>query len=381
LVVRFEIGILIVMIKGKVLIAGRVNHDNYGDTLMVAIVASYCTEQGYEVFVLGSGDFLVRQLKEIGIDVTNIDREYLHQYDFDRCIFTGGGYLAHNFFNGRKWCGKWLKDAYFTDAYHYLKDKGIPYCVLSVEVGPVQSKDMRQVVRQIFDDAKIVYVRNEQSLFFTQNNITKSDHVMHSQDMVLTELSNLVTSMSGKGLLNLYSSDTGRVSIGVHVTDKFDGSNFLKRKFVDELISVINSDPQVTKVVLFSDNEETTTLDDAFNYLAKNISNTKNVSIHRFHSLKEVLEVINQCSHVLTTKLHVGVSAISLGKHVLCLSDTPKSRRFYESIGFSGAHKNFYLRSPFSTKKHVLDFFNSRKVADLGNLRKGFYKIIVEKFL
>lgn len=369
------------MEKRKILIAGRVNHDNYGDTLMVAIVAEYCAEAGYDVFVVGSGDFLVRQLKEIGIDIKNIDRESIYKYDFDKCIFTGGGYLAHNFFNGKSWCRKWLNDGYFTDIYDYLKSKNIPYCVLSVEVGPIKSPLMRAAVRSVFNDAKFVYVRNQQSLLFTKRNITNSAHINYSDDMVLTELDYLVSSMQKKNLLSCSIEEADSPIIGIHVTDKFDGSNFLKKEFVKQLVAAINENSNLKRIYLFSDNEETTNLDDAFKYLVENLSKKKNISIHRFHSLREVIEIINQCSHVFTTKLHVGVSSISLGKHVLCLSDTPKSKRFYNSLSLSDSHKYFYLRNPFLTKKYIVDFISESKIADLSKINKCFYKSLIEKFL
>ncbi|MFC4656787.1 polysaccharide pyruvyl transferase family protein [Rheinheimera marina] len=367
------------MERKKILIAGRVNHNNYGDTLMVAIVAQYCIDLNYEVLVLDTGNFLVEQLSEIGLKITNVAFEELADYEVYKCIFTGGGYLAHNFFNGKKWCKKWISDAYFINASNYLIKNEIPYCFISVEVGPIYSDEMKRIVKKIFDNAEFVIVRNKESLSFVQSKVTDSANIVHSQDLVLTELLPIVEKMKLSGVLQDKFSNDGAITLGVHVTDKFDCSNFFKRRFVTDLIKVVNSNDGIKNVVIFSDNEETTNLDGAFDILSAGINRDK--TIVRFKSLTDVLCAINESSHIITTKLHVGVSAISMGKKVLCLSDTPKSRRFYASIGQLPSHDYFYLRSFFNNKDVLNGFINSTDEKDSLGISYGSYKTTVEEFL
>lgn len=155
-------------------------------------------------------------------------------------------------------------------------------------------------------------------------------------------------------------------------------SIFRKRKLSCLPCSVNNID-SIGEVVLFSDNEETTNLDKAFSEMLGSI--TKKVGIVRFNSLLDVIKAVNDSTHVITTKLHVGVSAISMGKMVLCLSDTPKSRRFYSSVERISSHNYFYMRNFLNNKKIVENLFNSMKQDDSHNVKYGFYKNAVGGFL
>ncbi|WP_273070578.1 polysaccharide pyruvyl transferase family protein [Alteromonas australica] len=359
----------------NVLIVGKINHNNYGDILMVLFMAERIKANNGNVFLLGAFEFILPQLKAYNIEakiigITEIDSS------IDFSIFTGGGYFAHNLVNGKKWCANWLKESYFIDAAKVMKNCNIPYYIYSVEVGPILNKQMREEVRVIFDEAKEVVCRNIGSVDYVKN-ILQFNKCEVGPDMVLSELSDFhnrhYKNYESLGL-NVSCKDT----LAIHVTDKYNGTNFIKRMFRRNIVRAVNSSENYKTVILFSDNEETTNLDSAFRYLEKNIEKT--TITKRYSDVENLLALFNSFSSVITTKLHVGVSGFALNKSVLCFSDMPKTRRFYKENKFEKCLSGFYFSIDFLRYFKIKKFLNERKCQRV-NVETNFYTKKLERVI
>lgn len=352
----------------RALILGKVNHDNYGDTLMVMIVASCLIDCGYSVSVVEPGLFLEKQLKQYGLAVNYLDVDSINSA-YEVAIYTGGGYFAHNFVNGQKWCKRWLNEGYFIRTAKKLTECKIPYYVFSVEVGPIRNAEMRMAVKNILESAKKVVCRNSESVNFIRTSLC-SDVGEVGPDMVFSEIGEFVDRFHDSTIVDPFCK-----VLGIHITDKFNGSNLIKRLFVRDVLESIRLS-NFTKIILFSDNEETVNLDSAFKFIEENLDG--NYEIVRFSGVKNVIDKLMETTHVLTTKLHVGVSAMALGKRVICFSDTPKSKRFYRGQGSGSIARGFYLEFYPRRMPVIRNFFNTRESDPLcfsySNYPSGFYK-------
>ncbi|MDT8953423.1 polysaccharide pyruvyl transferase family protein [Aeromonas caviae] len=316
----------------NILLAGKLQHDNFGDVIM----AAYYMNKEHQYYLFNSTDIVLNRLMELGYNAQLVNFDNIEDVSFDACVYIGGGYFGHTYLNGSKWCSEWENKNGLYKLSRYLVEKNIKYIVQSVEVGPIYQSSLRDKIKFILENASSVTVRNKGSKQYCLNKLNLK--VKEQGDIVYHESSSFFSRYIGSENNNLV----------VHVTDKYNGSNLLKKNFTSAILNYVKSNNQsYNEVVLITDNEVTSNLDEAVKSFCDELLKEEiefRVVRYKNTPLPDIFKEVSNSKLMITTKLHLGVLAKSFGSNVKCFTDAPKSRRFYKDNNALHEIENFYLK-------------------------------------
>lgn len=229
-------------------------------------------------------------------------------------ICTGGGYFGEPARNIRKW-----QIMFFLRhicPLLWLKIKHVPYVIVGVDAGNISSAILRKFTKIIFDSASIVSVRNKESLDFLRS-INVSNNIIVTSDWVMSHYFDLV----------YVDKKLEEQNLIIHLPISLE-----QRKTLDCIIDDINVyiNSNNLNVIVITDNINQT---DTANYIKQKIE--CNAILYEYNDPFELLNIINTARWIITSKLHVGICGIRLGKNVISIANHPKIKRFYSQIGLS----------------------------------------------
>lgn len=329
----------------KILLVGKSAHQNFGDILMAGLVARWVVEMGFQ-------PVLFSQSKEFSRHVEGIEPKCLSTSSLESeknviaGIFYGGGYFGHNYFGFKKWGNDWLKEAYFESAYEYLCNCGIPYAVYSVEFGPIYNRKVRDIVKSIILKSDQVVTRNSRS----------SKYVKKITGKEVENGGDIIFSTFNKGGHKGGECIDG-TEIVIHYTDKVSYKNLWTISYLSSIKDALEG-AGVKKVTFVSDSAEVL-IDQK---VVSEFTSVANVSRVDFVDVSHLMEKIATCTHLITTKLHLGVLALSMGKNVLCVSDHPKIKRFYMDLNLENKLISFYFSPKFLKNKKIKEFLGQKHI-------------------
>jgi polysaccharide pyruvyl transferase WcaK-like protein len=324
----------------KVGLVGRADHDNFGDSLMFAFYVYYLTDLNNMVFIVEPSDVFMSRFHEIGIKCTSIKLEDCGQ--LDKVIFVGGGYFGQPDLNQKKWLKSFEEEGYFYKIAKILKKLQVDYYIHGVEVGPLDSKNCRSMVKDIISNSSGTIVRNLASREFVKNELGLDSIFL--RDVVL-EVTRLFSNAH-----NISSTLTDKKSLVIHGTGKFFKTNFISGLFRKRILELVRK-CEFSKVSIVFDQTTYPELIEVAEKYSTVLSKKLNIpsEVINYTGIIPLLEVIESCSHVLTTKLHLGVVGLSYGKQVFCISGMAKNKRFYNEVfegkGIEGLFKAILVPS------------------------------------
>ena len=327
-------------------LAGYTFSENFGDTLMFLLYIRYLETLGLEYTVVAGSAAFIKRLNQCGIKVPSIDIEQIPK-KVEKCIFIGGGYMGLPRLHSFLWQIRYFKNnPYLSIAKTCIKE-GIPYYVEGVEVGPGLFPLAQIVIKKILNNAQSVVVRNPGS-YKAAKGLGRSDALV-LPDVVLGCFDKYL-----KGNSPPKRKSNQNITVGIHMTGNLLKNNFISNQFCNLVIDwVIKSG--IKSLIFFEDYSISREQRIKTSFLSSKLKKQGiKVRVCHYQGIENTLVLLRGIDFIFTSKLHCGIVALSLGKYVVCIGDSPKLKRFYNYVNLEDHYLNFY----FSTGSQKLSFLN-----------------------
>lgn len=250
-------------------------------------------------------------------------------------IFTGGGYFADGDVGSRHVLRKHLRALrnrqVYWPVFQAAQRGAVSVAVFGLEVGPLANPFYRRSVRRILTGARTVVVRNKQSEVAVKQLCGRAKSVSVHMDAALAVAT---TQIATKVPDRRYSSD-GTTRVGLHIHSLRDEREITAYREIVDLIRQHVS-PAETRFYYIHDQRKRD------RHPGRSIRTERVVKAEypdvvsiSYDSARETVQRVAELDFLVTTKLHMGIVARSLGVPVLATGRHPKIGRFFESIGES----------------------------------------------
>lgn len=244
-------------------------------------------------------------------------------------VFGGGGYLVNNSGNVNKRLIRYTAPALIWQM------AKVPYAIVGVGAGPRLTKLDGPLVRSLCNGAQHISVRDEGSAEVLCSVGVPIEKIEVTADIALSLSAEKIPELAyKKAAILLPPKEKNCRRIGIHLESLI----FDKHKFVDiarRLGGIFNRHKDICPVWLVDHAEglEASLKEIIHSYMENAIILPK---INHW----VLAAIIGQLDAVITTKLHVGIVAWSLGVPPCGYSNHPKTKRFYEQIHRVDFHAN-----------------------------------------
>ena len=295
---------------------------NFGDFLFTDLIINYICEHCREekIGFINLSEFFNINMKKLNFHNTMGIKQ------IDALIYIPGGYFGERD-NPTLKSSLWHFRRYFLIGL-YMAILNKPIAIIGVGSTTIKSKILQSSIKYVCNKSKVITVRDEESKVSLQNiGVTKPITVL--SDMILSFDMNKMRPIEYEleGIINL--KDIGQKLLLVHYNnnvkamEKFANSTSAFLSVHKDYKVVVTSDS-----IVANENE----LFDKF----KEIVGSNNIVLYKYSDPWKLCSLIEKCDCVITTKLHVGIVAIRLGKSVLSFpKHAAKTRRLYSQINES----------------------------------------------
>jgi len=304
----------------KIALHGSYHGHNFGDVLLMMIFRNWIKEAhgNIEVSVPFASD---RTSKYIQADSNNGFSDIAKSAGV---IYGGGGYFGEPPSQQIKWGFRNLIRHYPAGAFSQLLSK--PYAIIGIGAGPITNRLTRAAMVQLCNRAKILAVRDEESKAYLTEYGVDQEQITVTADCVIQLTKEQLPRFAVEEGAKLLDRAKYEKIIGVHIQNFNypDSVEHLKK----EIVQFANAHRQIG-IALLSDGFKTP---DAAEELKQAIPNSFMVPYTNpwvFSALLSELDL------VVTTKLHVGITATSLNTTTLAFPVHGKTERYYKQIGAS----------------------------------------------
>lgn len=274
--------------------------NNFGDTLLIKLlcdrVASIVGPQNVYLAV----DGLAEEQQAIGYPVLPKEKKHLASH----LLFAGGGYFGEphgHFLERMKWSLRnqkrhlsWWRD--FRNA---------RCSILGVGYGPITDPLFRWRVKKLVKVADPVLLRDQESLSYL-----RCDKAKVCVDYAL----------SIKGRVEPKDKRT----IGLHLYGIDDDRRL-------EIINAVTTRYPNEDIILLDDSGVSTSSEQLMTRVVK-LRHGNSVTTKSYEDVTALLELIDNCKLLITTKLHVGIVGIASGAKVISLPIHQKTIRLYRQL-------------------------------------------------
>lgn len=322
----------------RISLHGSYYFNNYGDILLVNIFYKWIKETFPDAEINLP---LVDKKKIIDLpDSTTGIINFLHS---DALVYCGGGYFGEQPRHKLYWSLRNFKRHAIIGLFAILFK--IPYAIIGVEFGPISYKWFKIIVIFLAKHAKVLVVRNEESLKFLMDNGVQN--AVLSKDAVLSLVpktnDDYQNQTHDKLLIHVPCFYLYPERIFQLLDAIIEGESHRNVDFSLEFISDDTYEPYSHP-----------RCNDLIDYLKK-----KNVkfSFHKYIGCDDLINTIQGASYIFTTKLHVGITAAALNKRVFSLYAHPKTIRFHKQIG--NGKFCYAIKDTCNLSEPVLQFLNT----------------------
>ena len=305
----------------KILLVGATFGSNFGDFLFAKMFQDFIREKlGIEnVFwyksVCARSDYFPKYL--------NYDRNYRLK-DIDALVYISGGYFMGNDTKPIHYVIRFL--SYFWIGIRCIIRR-IPYCIIGVEAARSNSRIIDWIQHIILRNAKVVVVRNKLSFDYVIGAVSDKVPVYCTSDSVFSMQKHFYDEYP----IEEEISKGNKPMLFLHV-NPYHNNN---QKIIDCIVPVINqfikNHPEFS-IVLGTDQygpDMISAMENVRGYIQSN-----NVILNTYGNPVSLCGVLDECSVIVTTKLHVGIVGAHFGKSVISFSGhTSKIKRLYEQLG------------------------------------------------
>lgn len=298
---------------------GAIETNNFGDILLAVLFCRKIKDLGHTVIVKGA-------CKEF-YDYMNGD--VVTDGKPDKVVFCGGGYLCDG---NLRFSLHMIKTIFINMA--KCRIKKIPYVIIGAGTKVFKCKITKPFISWSIKGAEKIYVRNEESkLDLDKIGVKKNVYVTADNVMVIDK--NYIKEASIKKIKKLLSDmPQNNKNILIHLNYlNIDGNELItqKAKVLYNAMEKINEMYYDTNFIVCCDHKIDLFIEQC-NKL-ENIFKKENSKIIISDNIDDMLALIYLSDGVITTKLHVGISAVALNKKVVSFPMHPKTKRFFYQIG------------------------------------------------
>ena len=355
----------------KVQVHGAIETNNFGDILLAVLFCKKIKALGHTVIVKGA-------CKEF---YDYMDGEVLTTGNPDKVVFCGGGYLCDGNF---KYSLHMIKRIFIHMA--NCKMKKIPYVIIGAGTKPFICNITKPFIKWCINGAEKIHVRNEESKKDLEKIGVKKDIVVTADNVMAIDKTFINEDAVKKVKEQLLDLPQDNKNILLHLNYlNIDGNELISegsKKLYNAIKSICNSSSD-TNYIVCCDHK----IDMFINQCEelKNLLPKERTKIIISENIDEMLALIYVSDGVITTKLHVGISAVALEKKVVSFPMHPKTKRFFNQIGEGERCK---MLTEINNEEEIIEIvnnslnknYNQNKVEDIRDKSKINYEYL-EKFL
>lgn len=312
----------------KILLCGATHGSNFGDSLFAYMFKKKVENESKEldIYFTKASEY---SKKTLDIKVAGIKE----LFQMDALVYISGGYFGQSHEENLKGSLYRFLTYFVYGLMMILRRK--PIVILGVGAGPLNRKFLRKTAVFIFNKAKIVAVRDEQSKDYmrkygvTSNMVVTSDsaQVINKKEFDVKSKDNW-TQTSTK-LSNKYL-------ILVHLASKHAG--LYNEVVIETLIESLSNREDIGYILTTDYVTDGKALNDLYKKFPK-----ERTEIYSFYDPIEFVELISNVDAAVTPKLHVGILASTYNKSVISFPLHPgKTLRYYEQIGYPERCKSLF---------------------------------------
>lgn len=297
---------------------GAIETNNYGDILLAVLFCKKIKLLGHNVIVKGACKEFYDYM---GNDVVKEGRP-------DKVVFCGGGYICDGTL---KFTLHMIKTIYIRMA--YCRIKKIPYTIIGAGTKTFQCKPTKRFIRWCIEGAEKIYVRNEESKKDLEKIGIKKEINVTTDNVMAISIKNINTIAIEKMKEELKEFELNNKKILLHLNYlNIDGNEKITEgaKILFEAIKIYCNSCKDTDFLICCDHKISMFIQQCKEI--KRIIGKNNTKIIICDNIDNMLALISLCDGVITTKLHVGISAVALNKKVASFPMHPKTNRFYRQI-------------------------------------------------
>lgn len=309
--------------------------NNYGDTLLVCLFAEWLKEicPDYVINLPLANEKKTKDLPDGKTGIFNLLRSRF-------LVYCGGGYFGEQPKNTNKWARRnFVRHGIIGIIAIVFR---IPYAIIGVEFGPISSKWFRRFCVYLAKKSHTIVVRNIESKRYLEH--WGVDNVLLSADAVLS-LSDIVAPLQ---------STTNNII--VHIPG-INNSPSQYNELVKSIIQCIEERKELGRLLFINDSFSNIYQTKSYKLIFELLDAHKiPYSILPYTGYKHLIELINSNKYVITTKLHVGITAAALNKRPLSFWLHPKTKRLHEQIG--NANYCYPINTTCSFYNILTDYFS-----------------------
>lgn len=305
---------------GKIIaLHGSYFHHNFGDILLMDILTKWIREydKNYKVFLPFAPDDTTKSIGADGNGISSI-------FKADALVYGGGGYFGEPPKNQYKWGLRAIQRHVPPGTLIRLRKK--PYAIIGVGAGPVSNPLTKTLYTNICKNARVISVRDEESKEFLVECGLDEKRVIKTSDIVVQLTRKDISEQWFQKVKKDLAVLSQPIKFGVHL----GRSNFPEKIEIirDEIIDLAKNNSDIGLVLICDwKGKYPSVLDEIQNQIPNQSIIVPYVDHWYLCALLGSLDL------VITTKLHVGITAVALGKFVISVPAHTKTPRFYKQIG------------------------------------------------
>ena len=349
----------------NVLLQGYLAGSNFGDILVAHLFYVHCKTLPFREV-----DFL--QFRNYGIgEFCRKELGYTDRKSFWEClrhdvfILISGGYLwdHHTYMKARQ---RFFWFFFFPLIYQLM---GKPVYILGGGGGVVLTPWLRKAMVHVLNKAKVVYVRDAATKdIFTRYGV--GQHMEVTADTALVVTSAMLPPFEKKAELEAQAG--GRKKLFFHVFEANGQNRLINKNVVPALLDFLKSHKEYM-LIMSGDNTKVyqPKIQGLINTMRQQfIEEGIDVFDYTYHDCWQLCALLNEVDCIVTSKLHVGVVGVALGKSVVAFPVHPeKTDHFYQMIGESDRCCNM-SKLTVSRAKEMVEHFHNIPVVISESLRE-----------
>jgi polysaccharide pyruvyl transferase WcaK-like protein len=296
--------------KKKIGIHGAVYGRNFGDILIIQILIKYLSKKNNCEFSIPMG--FKRFTDYLPTNSILLEKNILPSV----IIFGPGGYLGEPKYNLHRWNIRFVLYHGFLIILSVILR--IPVIVHGAGVGPINSRLVKAIIRILFKRSAKIHVRDIESF----NNVKKIYPGINTN--ILTWGGDVALGIQSTFDIEPISHNEYKGQVGIHMPV---GSNIsFPKNLSDDILSFVKNNKSYNFKILY---------DGPSQKIHENLSellSKKNVTEIKFTDPESLLNDINKCEIVVSTKLHVGICTYALQRKIISTYTHHKNKRFFDQI-------------------------------------------------
>lgn len=301
----------------KIGLHGSYYSQNFGDEIILSIQSKWIEEKNTSIVYLplASAHYKTVLKKDVNTKLKELSG----------LIYGAGGYFGEPNKSKFKWGFMFLLRHYLPAIVSIMKKK--EYCINGTGVGPISNPLTKAVIKTIISRAKSVVVRDIESYNHIRKWNIKSEIIV-TCDIALSLDRSFIPELTKYRIESLFPiSESSK--IGIHITSPIKGKDSIKTiKLLDLIINYFNEKKSLIPVIFMDNNNKSQRY--VYKYLKDNLRE-KGIYFE-YEDYWSTTAIISKLDFVITTKLHVGIVAYSLGVIPIGVPIHSKTTRFYKQI-------------------------------------------------